>query len=94
VLVSSDQVIVILNVVESVGLDVVDDDEKSVVLTSGGTLWQEQAMWESVVIVASVHVQVVHVVSIVSVISVQRVQGAFVELSHGLSITDDVLEIA
>jgi len=81
----------ILDVVESVSLDMIDDNEKSVVFTSGSTLWQKQAMWESLVVVASVHVQVVHVIA---VLSIQCVQGALVELSHGLSITNDVLEIA
>lgn len=92
-LISGDQIIVVLNVVEAIGLDVVDDNKESVVFASNSTLRQEQAMRESLVVVASVHVQIVHVVSI-SVLSVQSVQGALVKLSHGLGISDNVLEIA
>lgn len=92
-LICGDQIVMVLDMVEAIGHDVVDDNKESVVFASSSTLWQEQAMWEALVIVAGVQVQIVHVISI-SVLSVQSVHGTLVELSHSLGISDDVLEIA
>jgi len=91
---TSVHVVVVVDIV-IVSVEVWNNNEQGVILTSDSTLWQKKTMWESTVVVVGVKVQVVQVVSILVVaIVLDVVQGSAVDYAHWLSVSNNVFEVA
>lgn len=79
-------------------VEVVDDDEESVVLSVDLSLWQDQSVWEAIVVVVRVKVDVEEILVVVIVVvlvcvSVEVIESAVNQLAESQRIIDGVLEV-